>query len=213
MESFVGIDVSQRRLDVHVTPGDDAFHVSRDADGIEALVRRLQALTPAIVALEASGGFETVVAAGLAAAKLPVVVLNPTQVRAFAQALGQRAKTDPIDAAVIARFAAAIRPAVRPLPDPETAQLADFIARRRQIVQMLTAEQQRRTRSCNRRLVRSCERLIRALERELADLDRGIDEAVRGSPAWRENETLLRSVPSVGRVVARNEARHAEPSI
>ena len=203
MENFVGVDVSRKCLDVHVAPSGEAFQVSRDADGIERLVQRLKRCAPAIVAIEATGGFETVVAAGLAAAQLPVVVVNPAQVRAFAGALGQRAKTDPIDAAVIARFAQAARPVVRPLPDAQTVALAELVARRRQIVQMLVAEQQRRSRTGDQRLARSCERLITALARELADLDASLEAAVRQTPAWREKEDLLRSTPSVGPVLAR----------
>jgi len=203
MESLIGIDVSKTCLDVHILPGGEVFQVGRNADGIDDLARRLRVHWPRIVAIEATGGFETVVAAGLAAAKLPVVVVNPAQVRAFAVALGKRAKTDPIDAWVIARFAEATRPEVRPLADEQTRQLADLVARRRQIVQMLTAERARERRAASRKTAKSCQRLIKALERELADVDDEIDEAVRGSPAWREKEALLRSVPGVGPVASR----------
>lgn len=198
----VGIDVSKDRLDVHVRPGNEAFFVKRDGEGIAALVERLSPLAAAAVAVEATGGFETVVAAGLAAAGLPVVVVNPAQVRAFAQALGRRAKTDPIDAAVIAHFVAATRPAIRPLPDAATQLLADLVARRRQIVAMIGAERQRQTRA-PARIARSIARLVKALEKELASLDGDLDEAVRGSPAWREKEDLLASVPGVGKTIAR----------
>ncbi len=197
----VGIDVSKDRLDVAVRPG-EAFWVKRDGDGIAALCERLVALGPCAVAVEATGGFETVVAAGLAGAGLPVVVVNPAQVRAFAQALGQRAKTDPIDAAVIAAFAAAVKPQIRPLPDAETRLLADLVARRRQIVAMIGAERQRETRA-PARVRRSIARLITALEKELASLDGDIDDGVRGSPAWRETEDLIASVPGIGPTIAR----------
>ncbi|MEO8714790.1 MAG: transposase, partial [Acetobacteraceae bacterium] len=200
MESVIGIDVSKARLDVHILPGGEAFQVGRDADGIEELVRRLVPLRPRLVAIEATGGFETVVAAGLAVAKLPVAVVNPAHVRAFAVALGKRAKTDPIDAWVIARFAEATRPEARSLPDAQTRQLADLVARRRQIVRMLTAERNREQRAGSRKTVKSCQRLIKALARELADVDDEIDEAVRGSPTWRAKQDLLRSVPGVGPV-------------
>lgn len=199
---IVGIDVSKERLDVHVRPGAEAFFVTRDGKGIAALAVKLAALAPAAIAVEATGGFETVVAAGLAGAGLPVVVVNPAQVRAFAQALGQRAKTDPIDAAVIARFAEATKPAIRPLPDEQTQLLADLVARRRQIVAMIGAERQREKRA-PARIRRSIARLVKALEKELASLDRDIDDSVRGSPAWREKEDLLASVPGVGKTVAR----------
>lgn len=198
----IGIDVSKDRLDVHVLPSQDTFHVPRDGAGIAELCGRLAPLAPGAVALEATGGFETVVAAGLASAGLPVVVVNPAQVRAFAQALGQRAKTDPIDAAVIARFTQATKPAIRPLPDAETRLLADLVARRRQIVAMIGAERQREKRA-PARIQKSIRRLIKALEKELASVDVDIDGAVRGSPAWREKEDLLVSVPGVGPTIAR----------
>ncbi|HYG90461.1 MAG TPA: IS110 family transposase [Azospirillum sp.] len=199
---IVGIDVSKDRLDVHVLPSGEAFAVARDAEGLAALVARLHAAPVTLVGLEATGGFETVVAATLAAAALPVVV-NPASIRAYAQALGQRAKTDALDAAVIARFLEAARPAVRPLPDAQTQLLADLTARRRQIIQMLVAERQREKRTTHARLKRSIGRLVAALEKELAELDRDIDEAVRGSPAWRAKEELLTSVPGVGPTTAR----------
>ena len=198
----IGIDVSRDRLDVHVLPSGEAFCVPRDGAGIADLCGRLGALAPGAVALEATGGFDTVVAAGLAGAGLPVVVVNPGQVRAFAQALGRRAKTDPIDAAVIARFTQATKPVIRPLPDAETRLLADLVARRRQIVAMIGAERQRETRA-PARVQKSIRRLVKALEKELASVDTDIDGAVRGSPAWREKEDLLVSVPGIGPTIAR----------
>jgi len=200
--TVIGIDVSKDRLDVHVEPGGEAFAVARDAAGLEALVERLRPLAPKIVAVEATGGFETVVAASLAAASLPVVVVNPAQVRAFAQALGKRAKTDPIDAAVIARFVAATNPEVRSLPDAETRLLADLVARRRQIIHMMVAERQREKRA-PARTKRSILRLLKALQKELTAIDEDIEDAVRGSPVWREKEDLLASVPGIGPTIAR----------
>ena len=199
---FVGIDVSKDRLDVHVLSSGEAFAVARNGEGLAALNQRLAGLAPAAIAVEATGGFESVVAASLAGAGLPVVVVNPAQVRAFAQALGKRAKSDPIDAAVIARFVAATRPPIRPLPDEQTQALADLVARRRQIVQMIVAERQRQRRAAGR-TERSIRRLLTALQSELSELDKTLDETVRGSPAWRHNEDLLTSVPGVGPVVAR----------
>ena len=199
----VGIDVSKDRLDVAVRPTGDAFGVGRDAEGLEALLARLRALAPALVAVEATGGYETVVAASLAAAGLPAVVVNPAQVRAFAQALGKRAKTDPIDAGVIAHFVEATKPEIRPLPDAQTRLLADLVARRRQIVAMMVAERQRQKRLTERRLQKSIARLLAALQKELSSLETDIDEAVRGSPAWRDKEDLLASVPGIGKTIAR----------
>ncbi len=200
--TVVGIDVSKDRLDVHVEPSGDAFAIARDAAGLEALVERLKPLAVTTVAVEATGGFETIVAASLAAAKLPVVVVNPAQVRAFAQALGKRAKTDPIDAAVIARFVAATRPEVRPLPDAETQALSDLITRRRQIVAMIVAERQREKRA-PQRTQKSILRLLKALQKELTEIEADIDDSVRGSPVWREKEDLLTSVPGIGSTIAR----------
>jgi transposase len=200
--TVVGIDVSKDRLDVHVEPSGDAFAVSRDAAGLEALIERLKPLAVTTVAVEATGGFETMVAASLAVAGLPVVVVNPAQVRAFAQALGKRAKTDPIDAAVIARFVAATRPEVRPLPDAETQALSDLVTRRRQIIAMMVAERQREKRAATR-TKKSILRLIKALQKELTEIEADIDDSVRGSPVWREKEDLLTSVPGIGPTIAR----------
>jgi transposase len=201
---FVGIDVSKDRLDVAVHPVGEGFSVSRTGAGIDELGERLKAMSPKVVAVEATGGFETVVAAGLAGANLPVVVVNPAQVRAFANALGKRAKTDPIDAAVIAHFAEATKPQVRQLPDETTRMLADLVARRRQIVEMIAAESQRARRLTSARLKKSIARLHKALEKELADLDGEISDHVRGSPAWAEKEDLLASVPGIGPTIARS---------
>lgn len=200
---FIGIDVSKDRLDVAVLPSGESFAVARDAAGLDALAARLVPLAPQAVALEATGGFETVVAASLGGAGLPVVVINPAQIRAFGRALGQRAKTDPIDARLIAAFAAATRPAIRPLPDEATARLADLVTRRRQIIAMTVAERQRLKRMPQRRLQRSIVRLLEALQRELSEIDSEIDDNIRGSPAWREDEDLLTSVPGIGPTIAR----------
>ena len=204
MESIaVGIDVSKTCLDVAVRPNGDVFTVERNAIGLEQLICRLQELSPHVVAMEATGGFETIAAAALAAAQLPVVVVNPAQVRAFAKAIGQRAKTDPIDAAVIAHFAEATKPEPRPLPDAATRLLADLVTRRRQIIEMIGAERQRETRVTIPHLRKSIARLLKTLQQELTSLDTDIDQTVRGSPAWRAKEDLLASVPGIGPTIAR----------
>jgi transposase len=200
---IVGIDVSKNRLDVAVRPSGESFAVDRNAAGLEQLTARLRQLCPYVVALEATGGFEIVVAAALGSAGLPVAIVNPAQVRAFAKAIGQRAKTDPIDADVNAHFAEATNLEPRPLPDEQTRLLADLIARRRQIIEMIGAERQREQRLTTPRLRKSIARLVKALEKELASLDADIDDAVRRSPAWRAKEELLVSVPGVGPVIAR----------
>jgi transposase len=200
---FVGIDVSKDRLDVHVLPGAEAFAVARDGRGLEALVERLRALAPTLVAVEATGGFEMIVAAAVAGAKLPLAVVNPAQIRHFAQALGQRAKSDPIDASVIARFAEGVRPPARGIPDEAARLLSELVARRRQLVEMLAAERQRQQRVANPRVTRSLGRTIRMLEKELVDVDNDIDAAVRGSPVWRAKEDLLITFKAVSNTLAR----------
>jgi len=201
--TIVGIDVAKDRLDVCVRPSGENFIFDRTTTSILELAQRLKAFAPRVVAVEATGGFETIVAAGLAGAGLPVLVVNPAQVRAFAQALGRRAKTDPIDAAVIAHFVEATKAEPRALPDETTRLLADLIARRRQIVEMMAAEGQRDRRLTEKRVKKSIARLRKALEKELTELDAEIDDHMRGSPAWAEKENLLASVPSVGPIVAR----------
>ena len=200
---FVGIDVSKDRLDVHVRPSGEAYVVTRDGKGLEGLVERLRSLAPALVAVEATGGFETIVAAAVAGAGLPLAVVNPAQVRHFAQAVGKRAKTDPIDAAVIARFAEAVKPEPRALPDAAARLLAELVGRRRQIIEMLVAERQRAKRADAVRVRKSLARHIAALEKELPVIDRDIDTMVRGSPVWREKEDLLISFPGVANTIAR----------
>ena len=200
---FVGVDVSRDRLDVHVLPSGEAFAVARDGEGLEQLVARLAGLSPQTIAGEATGGFETTTAAALAAAGLPVAIVNPAQVRHYARALGRLAKTDRIDAEIIARFAAAVRPEVRPLPDAEMRLLAEMVVRRRQIVTMIAAEKNRGRHVVIPRLARSIARLVLVLEQELTALDQDIDDTIRRSPAWRDRDDLLRSVPGIGPVIAR----------
>jgi transposase len=197
----VGIDVAKAHLDVAVRPSGDQWQAPNDAAGVAALVARLGVLAPALVVLEATGGLERLAAAELAAAGLPVAVVNPRQVRDFAKAVGQLAKTDALDAALLARFAADVRPPPRPLPDAAQQELAALLARRRQVVGRLTAERQRlgTARPAVRERLRAH---LRWLERELAALDDDLGQTLRASPVWRAKEDLLRSVPGVGPVVA-----------
>jgi transposase len=204
MEIIIGIDVSKDRLDVHVLPSGAALWVGNDQAGVEDLLQRLAALSPSVVALEATGGFERLAVAALAGAGLAVVVVNPAHVRAYAQALGKRAKTDPIDAAVIAAFVAATKPQPRPLRDAEAKDLAELVARRRQIVQMIVAEENRARTLIAKQAQKSVKRLLAALRRELASLDADMDDHIRKSPVWRVNEKLLSSVPGIGPVIARS---------
>lgn len=200
---FAGIDISKDSLDVHVIPDGLSFSVSRDDKGLEELAARLEPLAPQLVAMEATGGFETMVAAALNARDLPGVVVNPAQVRHFAQALGKRAKTDPIDAAVIAAFAEAVRPKLRALPDADTTALSELMARRRQLTEMLKAERARAARAASKRARQSIRRVIATLAAELESLDIDIDKAIRASAAWQVRTDLLQSVPGVGPTTAR----------
>jgi transposase len=200
---FVGIDVAKSRLDVHVLPSGDAFAVARDGEGIAALVERLSSLAPILVALEATGGFETVVAASLGAAGLPLAVINPRQIRDFAKASGRLAKTDALDAQVIALFAERMRPEPRPLADEETRMLSELVARRRQLIEMMTAERNRRPHLSRRPLIKALDRHLAMLQRDLSAIEQEIDTTIRGTPVWREREELLTSVPGVGPTLAR----------
>jgi len=200
---FVGIDVSKDRLDVHVRPSGEVFGVARDGEGLEELVARLRPLAPTLVVLEATGGFEAVVAAALAGAGLPLAVVNPAQVRAFGRATGRLAKTDRLDAALIARFAEAIRPEPRPVASEQAQALAELVTRRRQVVEMIGMESNRRRQARGPKVLRGIERTLAALQAALTELDREIDDQIRGSPAWRAAEDLLTSVPGVGPITAR----------
>lgn len=198
--TFVGIDVSKAQLDIAASPTGQAWEVANDEPGIRDLVVRLRGLQPTLVVLEATGGWELAVTGALAAAGLPVAVVNPRQVRDLAKAMGKLAKTDTIDAQVLALFAERLRPAPRPLRGAQTAVLEGVLARRRQIVEMLTAEKNRVERAVPR-VRRRVEAHITWLERELSELDDELGRTLRESPVWREKEELLRSVPGVGPVL------------
>jgi len=196
---FVGIDVSQARLDIAVRPG-ASFSITHGEPAIATLVEQLRALSPTLIVLEATGGMEILLTSALANAGLPVVVVNPRQVRDFAKASGHLAKTDALDAQVLAQFAEVMRPQPRPLPDAETRALAALLTRRRQLVAMLTAEKNRFLSAASpiRKRLRTH---ITWLERELQHLNTHLAEAIRQSPVWREKDELLQSVPGVGPVV------------
>lgn len=200
--TFVGIDVSKARLDVALHPTGATHSVANDANGIKTLVEQLRAVKPLLVVLEATGGIERAVVRALVGAELPVTVTNPRQVRDFAKATGQLAKTDVLDAQILARFAEAVRPALRPLPDEITLELRALIGRRRQITEMLTAEKNRLSRA-PRRIQKRIEAHIRWLQSELERADEDLDQTIRQSPVWREQEDLLKSVPGIGPVVSR----------
>jgi transposase len=204
VEQFVGIDVSKAVLDVAVGPAGDAWSVANSPEGIGQLVDRLREIAPKLIVLEASGGLERRAIATLAGAGLPIVAVNPRQVRDFAKATGRLAKTDAIDAAVLALFAERIRPEVRPLPDEETQELEALVVRRRQVVDMITAEKNRLSAAPPSKRVRTAiGKTIKWLQKQLEEVDNDLDGAVRKSPVWREKDDLLKSVKGVGRVLSR----------
>ncbi len=200
---FVGIDVAKATLDVAVRPGGERWSAPSDEAGIGALVARLQPLAPALIVLEATGGFETATVAAMAAAGLAIVVANPRQVRDFARATGQLAKTDVLDAQVLALFAERVRPEPRPLPDAAVQALDALLTRRRQLLEMLTAEKNRLGFATAAAVRRDLTQHIHWLERRLRDVDGALEQAIHTSPVWRAKEDLLRSVPGVGPVVSR----------
>jgi len=199
---FVGIDVSKERLDVALRPTAEAWQVANDAAGIADVCARLTQSAPVLIVLEATGGYESAAAAALGAAGLPVVVVNPRQVRDFAKAVGKLAKTDRIDAQVLALFAERVRPEIRSLTSEAAQELEDLLSRRRQILEMLQAERNRleHARGTVRRDVIEH---TRYLERRLVRVDSDLDQRIRESPVWRAKEDLLRSVPGVGPVLSR----------
>ena len=198
---FVGIDVSKARLDIAVRPAGTIRSVPHDEAGLATVVEQLRQMQPTLVVLEATGGLEVVLSGALAAAGVRVVVVNPRQVRDFAKATGRLAKTDALDAQVLAQFADAVRPAVRPLPEASTQELAALLARRRQLVEMLTAEKNRLGRA-PRRIDRDIRTHIAWLERQVAQLDTDLTRAIHASPIWREKDEWLQSMPGVGPVLA-----------
>jgi transposase len=200
MEHFVGIDVSKDRLDLHLRPSGQSFAVARDGEALAALVEQLQRLAPMLVVMEATGGYETVVASAIAAAGLPLAVVNPRQIRDFARATGKLAKTDRLDAAAIAHFAEAIRPPARPVAGPGAQALGELVARRRQVIEMMVAERNRRRQASQPRVLHAIARHLAVLQAELSELEGDIDGAIRNSPAWQADAELLTSVPGVGPV-------------
>lgn len=201
--AYVGIDVAKATLDVAIGSDGEVVQVENNEGGIARLLERLGAVSPTLVVLEATGGYESLVAGAVAGQGIAVAVINPRQVRDFAKATGVLAKTDRIDARVLARFAEAVRPEPRPLPTAEAKELEALLSRRRQIVDMLTMEKNRLSIAATERMRKEIKKHIAWLEEALRRANDDIDKAVRNSPAWREQEDLLRSVPGIGPVSAR----------
>lgn len=206
--AYVGIDVAKEKLDIAVHSSDQQWTFSNNDAGIGRAVSCLRELKPALIVLEATGGIEVPLVAALAVARLPVVVANPRQVRDFARATGRLAKTDTLDARILAHFAAVVRPALRPLPDAHTQEMAAILTRRRQLVEMLTAEGNRLGAARSKAVRRRISAHINWLEKELANVDGDLDSSVRKSPIWREKDNLLQSVPGVGPVLSTTLLAH-----
>jgi transposase len=203
---FVGIDVAKQDLAIHLRPSDEHFSVTNDERGVRKLVTRLSELRPKLIVLEATGGLEIVAVSSLAAHALPVVVVNPRQIRHYAKATGELSKTDRIDARIISLFAERVRPEVRAIPDDEARELDALLGRRRQLLAMLQAEKNRLTQLIflpgKQQVRKSIKKHISFLERELRGAESDLEDAVRKSPIWRERDDLLQSVPGVGRVLS-----------
>lgn len=195
---FVGIDVSKDQLDIAIRPGEVRFRESNNDSGIQALIARLLSLKPQLILLEATGGYEILAAASLRQAGLPAHIINPRQVRDFARSSGRLAKTDKIDAAVLAHFAEALKPSLRPWPDEQQQELAALMSRRRQLVEMLVMEKNRLAMTFSPRVRRSLQTNLQSLKEQLQELEQDLDDFIRQSPLWLEKDQLLQSVPGVG---------------
>jgi transposase len=200
VESFVGIDVAKNTLDLRLEPAGESLHVAYDDAGVAEICRRLQAAPPTLIVMEATGGLETRLASELAAGGLPLAVINPRQARDFAKASGQLAKTDRVDAAVLANFARAIRPAVRPLKDADTRDLDDLVTRRRQLIDMRVQETLRLGSAGSKALQKNLKAHIAWLDKRIADIDADLRQRLRTSDVWRAKDDLLRGIPGVGAV-------------
>ena len=201
-ERYIGVDVSASELVVGVLPAGEVWQVANDPEGISELRRRIGELSPSLIVMEASGGYESGVAGELVDAGMPAVIINPRQTREFARATGRLAKTDTIDALTLARFGQAVQPQVRPLPGKKEKELRALVDRRRQIVDMITAERNRRPKATPY-VRQQIEQHIAWLQSQLDDLGDDLDQFIKSSPTWRAKDDLLQSVPGVGDVSSR----------
>ncbi|MEC4673405.1 MAG: IS110 family transposase [Nitrospirota bacterium] len=203
VELFLGIDICKTRLDVADDANSLPWSVANNDSGIASLVERLQTLQPALIVMEATGGLETLLYAALTTAELPAVVMNPRQVRDFAKALGTLAKTDALDARILARFGAAIQPTVRPMKDATTQELTALVTRRRQLLAMLTAEKTRLQQAA-KWIRKDIKANMESLEKRLQKIEGHIAAIIKTTPGWKEKDSLIRSVPGVGNVLSMN---------
>jgi transposase len=196
--SFIGIDISKSTLDVHVLPDDIRYSYAYEPQKIKALIRKLKQLKPALIVMEATGGYELAVASKFAEAKLPVAVVNPRQIRDYARAIGKLAKTDALDAYVIARFAQDVRPEARQQLTLKEQQLKELIMRRQQLIDMRTAEKNRLSRAFSKEVIKGIQKIIKALDEQIQALDEQLDRQIKGNPAWEHKIELITSVPGIG---------------
>jgi transposase len=202
-EVFVGIDIAQETLDVHVLPQGDGLQYQNDSDGVGKLIKHLRRVAPTVIVMEASGGFEISLAAELGAASLPLAIVNPRQVRDFARGLGKLAKTDAIDAYVLARFAQTNKIEPRPLPSEEEQLIKDLVKRRQQLVSLRATEKNRLHRVRSTPVRESILVVIQTLDEQIRNIDHDLDDLLRSSPLWREKDDLLKSFTGIGPVTAR----------
>ena len=200
IESFVGIDISKNTFDICIEPAGECLHVTYDEAGIRETRKRLLAIAPQLIVMEATGGLEIPLASELAGCGLPVSVINPRQARDFSKATGQLAKTDTADAAVLCAFARAIRPAVRPIKDVDTRELDGMVTRRRQLIEMRVQETLRLGTAASKPQQKSLQKHIAWLDKQIDILDRDLTQCLRASDVWRTKDDLLRSIPGVGAV-------------
>lgn len=202
-EIYVGIDVSKKTLDLAIIPAGESQGYDNNQKGIDQLVKRLKNIEPKLIVLEATGGLESPAAGAIAAAGLDVVVANPGQVRHYARAMGKKAKTDRLDAFVLAEFGLATKPEVRPLKDDLAQELTDMMSRRRQLIQMRAMEKNRLA-AMPKRVRKQIKEHIDWMDKQIKDLDKDLGEMIKDSPIWRHKENLLKSVPGIGPVAARS---------
>jgi transposase len=201
-KAFVGIDIAKDTLYIHVFPSEEKWHCKNDANDINQLSKRLRALTPTVITLEATGGFETTLAGQLTEAELPVSIVNPRQVRDFAKGLGKLAKTDSIDAYVLARFGESVKPRLTPIPTAEQKLIKDLVRRRQQLVDLRAAEKNRLKQAQTERIRQSILAIIDALDYEIQQIDKDLNTAIKQSPIWQEKVDLLKTIPGIGPVTA-----------
>ena len=200
-EFFVGVDVSKAELEIGIIPGSKTWKVSNDSLGVQRLIDDLETLSPRVIVIESTGGYETFVASSLATAQMPVVIINPRNIRSFAKAIGILAKTDRIDSLVLAQYGKSIKPEPRPLKDSQAQELKALLARRKQLIEMLTMEKNRAEKATNS-VLKDIQAHICWLESRLKNVDKDLHHSIKTSTAWREKDKIIQSIPGAGPVLS-----------